>query len=115
MKWLREFIKTKPELRNRKEANNKYRIKALAIERILERRVIDNVIEVEVSRLGKIERVQKRIPEEDIIYISCRECEKEFGYYKIRKSPRKFCSSKCASNHRYKSKMNKLRKNIEKS
>ena len=115
MKWLREFIKASPELRNRKEAKNKYRIKALAEKRILERRSKGKIIDVEVLRLGKVERVRKRIPEEQIIYTLCKGCEKRFGYYKFRKRPRKFCSSNCSSNYRYKSKMNKLKKNIEKS
>ena len=121
MKWLRQYIKANPDLRNRKEAKNKYRIKALAEKRILERRELQedirkgNIINTEVTRLGKIEKVKKRIPEEQKIYTLCKGCEKRFGYYKFRKSPRKFCSSNCSSNYRYNSKMNKLKKNIEKS
>ena len=115
MKWIRGYIKANPDLRNRKEAKNKYRIKALAEQRILEKKNKGKIIDVEILRLGKVERVKKRISEESLIYTLCKGCEKRFSYYKFRKRPRTFCSKTCASNYRYNSKMNKLRKNIEKS
>jgi hypothetical protein len=95
--------------------NKEITIKALAEKRILERNNKGKIIETEVSRLGKVERVKKRIGEESLIYTLCKGCEKRFGYYKFRKRPRRFCSSTCSSNYRYNSKMNKLKKNIEKS
>ena len=101
MKWLRNYIKANPDLRNRKEAKNKYRIKALAEKRILERKSKGKIIETEVSRLGKVERVKKRIGEESLIYTLCKGCENRFSYYKFRKTPRKFCSNSCSSSWRY--------------
>ena len=113
MKWIRNYIKANPDLRNRKEAKNKYRIKALAEQRILERNNKGKIIDVEILRLGKVERVKKRISEESLIYTLCKRCEKRFSYYKFRKRPKQFCSKECANSSRYESKMIKLRKIFE--
>ena len=62
---------------------------------------ISKIINTEVIRNGKTEKVKMRV-EEDYIETTCGNCKKKFNYLKDRKRPRLFCNKYCSSEFNYK-------------